>query len=179
MTRATKDKWLAEGLQVLAASGAETISVELLSARLGVSKASFHWHFGDREAFLRELVVYWGERALDGDGARVFAGDPGADRAMRAWAVRDPEVRARVQAVDAGRMAQLTEIHRRRGAAEPERMARLEYAVFVGASWLLDDLDGREGRALADDLARLLGFRLESRLGSGSGSHANDAEDRK
>lgn len=157
MTRATREKWLAEGLQVLAASGADTISIDLLSARLGVSKASFHWHFGDREVFLRELVTYWSERALDGDGARVFSGDPGADRAMRAWAVRDEAVRERVRAVDAGRMAHLTEIHRRRGVAEPERMARLEYAVFVGASWLLDDLDGKEGRALAADLAQLLG----------------------
>lgn len=162
MTRANRDKWLDEGLAVLAASGLDAVSIDLLSARLGVSKASFHWHFGDRAAFLEALIEHWSERALDADGARIFAGDPRVDRAMRAWAVGDPQVREKLAAVDAGRMARLTEIHRQKGAADPELLALLEYAVFVGASWLLDDLAGREGRALAALVEKVGGTAREA-----------------
>lgn len=165
MSRAHRDKWLAEGLQILASEGVEAISVDLLVARLAVSKASFHWHFGDRAAFLEALVDYWRERALDTDGRQLFAADPRADRAMRAWAVSDAKVAAAVSAVDAGRLARLTEIHRAT-SREPERAARLEYAVFVGATWLIDDLSSPEGRALASDLEAMLAAWLSS-AGSG------------
>lgn len=165
MSRAHRDKWLAEGLQIMASDGIGAVSVDLLVARLAVSKASFHWHFGDRAAFLKALVEYWRERALDGDGHQLFAADPRVDRAMRAWAVGDPEVAAAVRAVDDGRLSRLTEIHRAH-SAEPERVARLEYAVFVGATWLIDDLGSPEGRALAADLEAMLAAWRVSSAGS-------------
>lgn len=154
MARASRETWLAEGLVVLGDSGPAAISVELLSARLGVSKASFHWHFGDREAFLRELVAHWSERARDGDGRHLFTADPKVERAMRAWAVEDPAIADVVRGVDGARLAALARIYA--AAPEPDRAARLEYAAFVGATWLFEDLADDGARALAEDVGRAL-----------------------
>lgn len=161
MTRAGRDKWLAEGLAVLAASGPRALSVELLAARLGVQRASFAWHFGDLERFKAELVEHWSERALDGDGERVFAGDPRAERAMRVWALDDATIRAAVERVDAKRLARLTAIHG--GDAE---LALLEHAVYVGASWLFDDPSARKDLEAA--LARALDALRAQRSGTGA-----------
>lgn len=154
MTRASRETWLAEGLTVLGDSGPEAISVDLLSARLGVSKASFHWHFGDRAAFLRELVAHWAERARDGDGRHLFTADPKVERAMRAWAVADAAIADVVRSVDGARLDALARIHA--AAPDPDRAARLEYAAFVGATWLFDSLGEEGARALARDVEQAL-----------------------
>jgi len=156
MTRAGRDKWLQEGIEVLSKSGEAAVTIELLAARLGVNRGSFAFHFGDLPAFMTALVEHWAERAIDGDSARIFAGDPRVDRSMRAWGARDPAVQLIVRRVDEARLAKLTAIHRASGKSEPERRAFFEHAAFVGASWLLDDLGSPQAQALADDLIRAL-----------------------
>lgn len=155
MTRAGRERWLDEGLEVLARDGAEALSPELLAARLGLQRGAFAWHFGDLDGYKAALVEHWAARALDGDTQRIFGGDPRADRAMRALASHDVSARAAVERVDRARLGHLTEIHRAAGAANPEGLARLELALFVGATWLYEDLDGPEARALAADFAAL------------------------
>jgi len=157
MARIGRERWLDEGLLVLARDGAEALSAELLAARLGVQPGLFTFHFGDRAGFEAALIAHWQARA---EASGLFGASPTLDVGIRALARTSPAARAAVEAVDAERERALVEALRREHPALPEprltRLARLELAVFVGAAhWLGEPHDGR-WQALEEDLAAAL-----------------------
>ncbi|MFP5354956.1 MAG: TetR family transcriptional regulator [Gemmatimonadota bacterium] len=55
----SRDQWLEAAVAALAEGGVAAVRVEVLAARLGVTKGSFHWHFRDRAALLEGLLALW------------------------------------------------------------------------------------------------------------------------
>ena len=165
--RLDRDAWLAGALELLREQGVDAVRVEPLSARLGVTKGSFYWHFRNRQDLLASLPAFWAERqtapvlahadATPGgpvDKLRAVAEylgreDPDRyDNAMRAWAQFDPDVAATVQAIDQRRIAFAAALFESVGLASEEAAtrARLFYFFDVGSQIT--------GDAPADEAAR-------------------------
>jgi AcrR family transcriptional regulator len=117
--RLSVDDWIQAGYELVADDGLETLKIDRLCARLGVTKGSFYWHFKDMAAYRVALVQAWGElRDLDRSHfgelghlaprerlAQMMASLLGErqwtlERAMREWARTDPLVAQSVRAAD-------------------------------------------------------------------------------
>jgi AcrR family transcriptional regulator len=127
--RTPRDRWIQEGLRVLADMGVDAVRVEVLARALEVTKGGFYGYFDNREALLTAMLDAWEresvddvlERARDADGdvvdrARIagqltFSNDRllPIDLAVRAWARRDLDVAQRLHRVDNRRMQVLRE----------------------------------------------------------------------
>ncbi|MBE2254103.1 MAG: TetR/AcrR family transcriptional regulator [Myxococcus sp.] len=153
------EAWVEAAAAALAAGGVDAVRVEPLAARLGVTKGSFYWHFADRQALLDAVLGAWVRsattaiiegveaaeaspverlRALVDVTRRVDAGAR-LEQAVRAWGARAPEVRRRLEAVDAERVryVQGLLVHAGLPKALAEPRARLCYLALIGeASWV-------------------------------------------
>ncbi|PIG97334.1 TetR/AcrR family transcriptional regulator [Deinococcus sp. UR1] len=159
--RRTRTDWLTAGLTLLRDEGEHTLTIERLCRAVGLSKGSFYHHFQHVEAYRAALLSCWEETQTDApiqqsEGAadplhalRAAIGplDHPLELAVRAWAVRDGQVRAALNRVDARRTEHLRQVHVRLGHAHAGELAELEYATFLGLQTL-----GWTDRA---DLARL------------------------
>lgn len=145
--------WLQAAAEVLRESGVESVRVELLARRLGVTKGSFYWHFSDREALLAGVLADWERRAGERILARIEVASPeprarlallfetvvregrGAlDPAIRAWARSDSNTAEALSRVDGLRLAWLEQLFRDLGADGPDMRARarLAYLALIG-----------------------------------------------
>ncbi|MFI1654173.1 TetR/AcrR family transcriptional regulator [Streptomyces sp. NPDC020472] len=176
--RTPRERWVEEGLAVLADGGPDAVRVEALAKRLGVTKGGFYGHFADRDALLAAMLDTWEREAADqvidrvrqdadGDprdlitlaGMLTFSGDRlrPIDLAVRDWARRDETVAARLRRVDNRRMELLREMIGTFCADPDEVEARslLAFCVAIGHHFLAADHDGRtrvEVLARAGDL---------------------------
>jgi len=112
---ATRQRWLDEGLAVLAEEGSAGLRIDRLAARLGLTKGSFFHHFAGAAAYRAALLEYYEARtlgalaeALDARPDKgtfatlawltgLVSGDEGAD-ARGAGAIRRPELDLAVRA---------------------------------------------------------------------------------
>ena len=170
-----RDRWLDEGLRVLAAEGAPGVRIDRIAARLGLSKGSFHHHFAGADGYKRDLLAHYEALSVDaldsaiagvaddasardvlgaltamirGDGADLYR--PELDVAVRAWSTTDPDVRAVQQRVDTTRIDALARVWGRAvpDPAEARRSALLPYLLAVGAAVVVPPVE-------VDDLRRL------------------------
>ena len=58
--------WIDSAMQLLTERGIDSVRVEVLAKRLGVTKGSFYWHFTDRESLLAQMLQTWRKRATLG-----------------------------------------------------------------------------------------------------------------
>ncbi|SEC81070.1 TetR/AcrR family transcriptional regulator [Streptomyces sp. TLI_105] len=179
--RTPRERWVEEGLTVLADGGPDAVRVEALAKRLGVTKGGFYGHFADRDALLAAMLDTWEREAADRviDRVRQDAdGDPRAlitlagmltfsgerlrpiDLAVRDWARRDETVAARLRRVDNRRMELLREMIGTFCADPDEVEARslLAFCVAIGHHFLAAD---HQGRTRAEVLARAGDLILE------------------
>lgn len=158
---AARDRWLDEGLVVLAAEGAPGIRIDRLAARLGLSKGSFHHHFDGAEGYKRALLDYVERLMIDALNDAIAYGEgqedarsvlhrltelveprarglyrPELEVALRAWAGTDADAREVQARVDDARVAALQRVWRPAVAsdAEAHTAALLPYLVAVGAT---------------------------------------------
>ncbi|AZI41571.1 TetR/AcrR family transcriptional regulator [Deinococcus psychrotolerans] len=151
--RTAKQDWLAAGFALLREEGEQTLTIERLCAAMQLTKGAFYHHFQNAEGFRTALLGAWRERhttapieqaqqAAEGAGrlsqlaAVIRPLDHALDLSVRAWSLRNAEVKAAFEEVDQTRLAYLTELHRQMGRAEPEQWARQDYAEFVGRQCL-------------------------------------------
>jgi AcrR family transcriptional regulator len=117
-SRLSVDDWVQEGFRVLAEDGVKALTVGHLCTRLGVTKGSFYWHFGDMTAYRTALIDTWAvvrdeDRSFDALAAqpprerlsRMMTALVGPrhwmlERAMREWARSECTVAAAVRASD-------------------------------------------------------------------------------
>ena len=154
--RRSREDWLAAGFDVLRSEGAGALTIDRLARCLGVTKGSFYHHFSSREELSHALLEHW-ERKLTQeliDASRGGAGfaernrrltelgerlsDPDLETAIRAWALRDPEVRAYQERVDRQRLAYLDELYGLLGSDRTRNadLALIRYAFAIGAQQL-------------------------------------------
>jgi AcrR family transcriptional regulator len=142
-------------MAILVADGVEKVKVLTLSARLGVSRSSFYWHFKDRKALLGELLDAWEAKNTAGLVGRAEAPaatitaavcnlfhcfvdrdlyDHRLDFAVREWARRSAPVKARVERADALRLDAMRRMFLRHGYAEADAAvrARVVYLMQIG-----------------------------------------------
>ena len=180
--RTPRDKWIEEGLRVLATGGPDAVRVEALAKNLGVTKGGFYGYFADRDALLDAMLDTWERESTDdvidrveregGDpktkiqraGALTFSNDRllPIDLAIRDWARRDNAVAERLRRVDNRRMALLRDTFRTFCADPDEVEARsiLAFCVAIGVHFLAAD---HEGRGRAQVLARATDLLLDRR----------------
>lgn len=175
--RTPRDRWVEEGLRVLAAGGPDAVRVEALAKRLGVTKGGFYGYFADRDALLEAMLDAWERESVDEvlDRVEEEGGDPKAkarragmltfssdrllpiDLAVRDWARRDTGVAARLRRVDDRRMGLLREMIGTFCSDPDEIEARslIAFCVAIGHHSLAADHEGRD-RADVLDLAAAL-----------------------
>lgn len=125
-TLSSRERWLYEGLEILAESGIPGLTIESLSERLGLSKGSFYHHFDGMPGYRLALLEYFekrenqdfidraqaapepaGERLLRHMVADVMdaeGGRPHLENAVRSWASSDPVAREYLDRIDRTRI---------------------------------------------------------------------------
>lgn len=173
----TRDRWLVEGLAVLAAEGEPGVRVDRIARRLGLTKGSFHHHFQGVEDF-RGALLERHERdqmaALDrlveelGDSppGQVLAMLPAhvasqidndLERAVRAWGISDLAARAVQERLDDARLGFLQELWARLlgDDGRAHAAALVPHLIAVGASVVRPRLTTTELMAVYELLAEL------------------------
>ncbi|HEU4944949.1 MAG TPA: TetR/AcrR family transcriptional regulator [Solirubrobacterales bacterium] len=164
--RTPRSAWIEAALQALAAGGPEGVRVEVLAARLGVSKGGFYWHFEDRAALLEEMLDSW-EQSVVGDVIAEVESEPGESRAklqhlfelafhaspdllpvelaLRDGSRRDDAVAARLHRIDNRRMEYLRSLLGPICVDEADVEARsiLAFSLFIGSNFILAEHRGR------------------------------------
>ena len=126
--RLSREDWIVGALELLAEKGAAAVAVEPLATRLGVTKGSFYWHFRDLAELQESMRLAWSRVSTEDFIERVTRAGGDAktrflklldltskspnrlERAMRAWAVANPDTAAYVAGVDARRAAFLADL---------------------------------------------------------------------
>ncbi|MDZ3832667.1 MAG: TetR/AcrR family transcriptional regulator [Sphingopyxis sp.] len=157
------ESWFIAALEQLAIGGVESVRIDLLAERMGVTKGTFYARFDNREIFLDALVEYWRQRTSIGLVAELGAmdGSPGdrllrlftisqTDRArtgawveiaMRTWALTDPRPAAALAEIDRHRLTYFESVLRANGFAQDQARARafLIYTFVIGDTVLSGD----------------------------------------
>lgn len=169
MVQLSRRRWLEEGLAVLEEAGAEALTIESLTTRLGVTKGSFYHHFTNYQDFQERLLSFWEEegtlRIIQGAEQEASPADKLAwvlrasfhpshlhqlDVALRAWALQDDQVRVHQQRVDQQRLAYLEALvtASTEDPVDARLLARAFYCLYVGSQHLLPPLQGEDLSAL-------------------------------
>ncbi|MBS0573388.1 MAG: TetR/AcrR family transcriptional regulator [Proteobacteria bacterium] len=153
--RGSKELWLDAAFDSLIDSGIEAVRIQTLAQKLRLSRTSFYWFFQDREELLAAVLERWRskntgnlvrqaqayaenivEAALNvfdcWHDAALF--DSRCEYAVRAWALRSPEVAVEVAEADAVRIEALKAMFRRFGHDEmpADVRARTLYLTQIG-----------------------------------------------
>jgi AcrR family transcriptional regulator len=142
-------------MALLAESCVDSVRVERLAGRMGISKVSFYWHFKDRPDFLNAMLATWQQQtALNMPaGARPPAHDRIKDRlrrlfdlptlgdqsafgahvelAIRHWAKSDALARAAVEDIDTRRIAYIGHLTADTPPMDRPSRASLIYAALL------------------------------------------------
>ena len=164
-TRLSPDKWIAAGLDALAASGPGALAAEPLARALKTTKGSFYWHFKDLPAYQRAVVEKWRKDALS-HLSEAVASSNSADQRLRAlgrkvlsdekesafriWAQTDAEVAQMLQALDQERLTYISLLLRELGLGNAD-FARALQACLAGLP-ALPDVGKRDQIAVYDTL---------------------------
>ena len=167
-----RERWLHEGLTVLAELGAPALRIDRLADRLAMTKGSFYHHFEGLAGYKSELLAYFGELSTMRYIEAVESVPDLAPRerltrlmnlvlsspddegpleiAFRAWAQQDPDVHEAQRRIDAIRVDYLRDLCR--GLGLPPRraldMARVLYTVLIGSGHIVPPLESAELRRL-------------------------------
>lgn len=153
--RGSAEGWLDAAYDALLEGGVDAVKIQLLAAKLKLSRTSFYWFFKDREALLSSLVDRWRQKNTGNliNQAQAYAEtaceatlnvfdcwldtalfDSRFEFAMRSWALQSPDILAEVQAADQARLAALKSMFERfgRSSEDADVRARTLYLVQIG-----------------------------------------------
>jgi AcrR family transcriptional regulator len=186
VARLSREAWLDEGLKLLREQGAEALTIDQLTLRLGVTKGSFYHHFRNRDEFSRALLALWEEKLTRqlieaSSRGRDFSeknlklirmteqlSDSELEVAIRAWAQQDPLAMSFQERVDRQRVEYLCELFRLVVDEElAEAMALIRYSFYIGAQQIQPALS-------RDRYTRLLHLLQEMLLPKLSRNHNGD-----
>lgn len=160
----TKSDWLQAAIEELSLHGIEGVKVLPLSAKLGVSRGSFYWHFQDREELLRSLLAFWEEELTDSviEQSNAMGGTPRQqveevltnvlvnrrnryDTAVAAWGMSDQHAAKRYARVLRKRLKFLTSILGRAGINRED--AEFRTRMLLGYLQFTEISQGRRSAA--------------------------------
>ncbi len=174
MATKSKKDWLLEGLRIIGASGVNSLTIEALTTRLGVTKGSFYHHFKNYQEFKEAFLIFFEEEGTlqiinlaeaTATPAEKIAtvleatlqGPPQVEVAIRAWALQDELVQTYQERIDQKRIAYLQELFYAvsHPYAQALTMARLFYAIYVGSEHIRPPITGEALRELYNEIWRL------------------------
>jgi AcrR family transcriptional regulator len=177
-----KRDWFEEGLRILAEQGAKDLTIELLTARLGVTKGSFYHHFENYQDFKQKLLdFYEHEGTLEVIKLTEQANTPlekfeqlmtvtvsyppELEIAFRAWALQDDLVRTFQERIDSQRLGYLQEIAYALTNDETQAllMAQLIYTIYIGSQHIVPPIQGEGLEQLYQEFNRLYGLAKKAR----------------
>lgn len=153
--RGSPDIWLEAAYESLLESGVDTVKIQPLAKKLGLSRTSFYWFFKDREELLSALLVRWRDKNT---GNLVRRSEAYAETlaeamlnvfdcwldnelfnskfefAIRSWAIQSEDIQDEVHKADALRLEALKRMFMRFGSEEvaADVRARTTYLVQIG-----------------------------------------------
>ena len=153
--RGSPEVWLDAALALLVEGGIDAVRIQPLAKRLKIARTSFYWHFTDRDTLLAALAEAWVARTTTGLVAACAeyaesraeamlnviscfltetAFDSRLEHAVRAWALQDATITARLHVEDDTRIAALTALYHRWGVTgvEADTRARAVYLTQIG-----------------------------------------------
>jgi AcrR family transcriptional regulator len=148
----SSENWVKAAIAAFERGGVDAVRIVPLAESLGVSRGSFYWHFKDRNALLRDVLILWSQAQSDdiidavereGGPASVrllrlletCARDTGhLEMALRAWAQTDAMARNMVADVDRKRIDYLTSLiaESSQTSEDATAKARVAYAAWLG-----------------------------------------------
>lgn len=160
MARRQRDEYFSVALEILSRSGFKSLTITELCTRLGVTKGSFHHHFGVYDEFVRELISYW-ELTYSDLQAKAVQETPGfedrlsalaeratalpheAESALRSWAGANSDVAEAIRRVDHHREELLQEALCDVGIDIDTAAvyARMSISILIGAQQRLKPVD--------------------------------------
>lgn len=181
---APRQRWLDEGLALLAESGFAGVTIEALCERLRLTKGSFYHHFKGMAGYRVALLEHFEHRetqsfidmiealpaAAGADRLRALAQAVVADEAhdtlepqVRIWANQDDVARAFLERIDTTRIAYLQRQCRAvvDDVALADQVGLMIYLVVVGSSSVIPRVPAADQVRLWD---RLIGW-LETAAG--------------
>lgn len=182
MARATKQTWLDEGINILAELDASSLTIDLLTTRLNLTKGSFYHHFKSYDGFKTALLDYYEDASTlaiirlteeNPDASpqhklsrllRISTSyPPGTEIAFRTWAMQDADVRVYQERIDTQRQQYVFDLFHAMGFDEGQSrlMARMFYAVLVGIEHMLPTTPMDEALAMFDEFRRLYSISSE------------------
>jgi AcrR family transcriptional regulator len=146
------EDWEKEALELIAEQGVQSLAVEPLARRMGITKGSFYWHFSSREALLEQALKRWeehdsrnlnkalGEIDHPRDRLESFFRRVGKEKLTHevyselCAAAGHPQVEPVLERVAQRRMAHLCAAFEELGmdAVIARNQARLTYSVYLG-----------------------------------------------
>ncbi|MGX9355535.1 TetR/AcrR family transcriptional regulator [Roseobacteraceae bacterium S113] len=175
--RLSPNDWIAAGFRTLAQHGHTALRAEAIARALKTTKGSFYWHFADVPTYRAAMLDLWEGLATQGIIEELNALPPGKNRltaliertreapeayggaaaepAIRAWARFEPDVAARLERVDARRIAFIAEDFAALRLPDAQIKARLVYAAHIGTEQLQLTLGG-DGRDELEELIALI-----------------------
>lgn len=169
--------WIRGALNAIIRDGADTLRVEKLARDTGVSKGSFYWFFDGLDDLQSRTLEYWKislndvvfDQVRDSEGTLeerlcllvdiVFRGKLGRyDAAIRAWGLRDSNVRSFAEKIDHERLVLLEELFagNEPPSEESRQRAHLFYRAFIAESYLREYPGKERDDAYLKELACLL-----------------------
>jgi len=173
--------WIAAGLDALVAGGLDGVRVEVLAARLGVTKGGFYRRYRDRSALLEAMLAAWVQGRITAiqrltdlapgeapqarlrEVMRLFTEQPNAhglsiELAVRQWARSDAGAATAVAGVDEVRLACVAGLYERMGYSKADARACgvMFYAVIFGQELLFLKLDAAGRDAMLEACAAVL-----------------------
>jgi len=154
--KVTREDWLDVAAEDLVERGVSQVKVLTLANKLGVSRSSFYWYFRGRKDLLDQLLARWEDRNTRAvlDHAARPAGnicravmhlfecfidprqfDPRLDFAVREWARRSAQVRARLDAADETRVVAIRDMFLRHGYEAADAFSRARIIYFMQISY--------------------------------------------
>lgn len=153
-----KIAWIEAGFQMLAEGGIDSVRVDRISKKIGLTRGSFYWHFKSRAEFLDAMLALWYEKGtrdiidlvekektnpnkrlsvllnLTASGPGKQYGGKFAEMAIRIWGKTNPKVAAMVKQIDAERISfvnkLLAEMHIEPALAS--FLAEIIYDAYIG-----------------------------------------------
>jgi AcrR family transcriptional regulator len=146
------EDWEKQALDLIAEQGVQSVAVEPLARRMGITKGSFYWHFSSREALLEQALKRWeehdsrnlnkalGEIDHPRDRLESFFRRVGREKLTHevyselCAAAGHPQVEPVLERVAQRRMAHLCAAFEELGMdqALARNQARLTYSVYLG-----------------------------------------------
>lgn len=153
-----KTAWLEAGFQMLAVGGIDSVRVDRISKKIGLTRGSFYWHFKSRSEFLDAMLELWQQKGTRdiiamveqqklNPNKRISAllnltikspgpqyGGKFAEMAIRIWGSSHPKAAEVVKKVDSERVAFVHKLllEMNMEAALASFLAEIIYNAYIG-----------------------------------------------